>query len=317
MDRWYKKYKSNEIVLSDRKPDVSSIPEDAPAGAFARLQKRKWKLWLVINDLYNPTSVKNIFVRSGVKNDWVEYIPPMPVSNDDWKLLGNSGTNPSTNFLGTTDAQRLVFRTNNTERATILSNGNFGIGTSSPLLPLTVANNSGNIARFTWNGTDVLDFVVGGVETRLENSGTRPFKIRLNSIDRFTILGTNGFTGINTTAPTSNLQVNGSYAETITVITATTTLNDTHNKIVLNNGATNITITLPNALTCIGRKYEFSRYAGSTGSVTVVGTGSQIQALAGTVGATTTLGAHSAAGAGLKHSFTAVNIGGVGVWVRL
>lgn len=49
-----------------------------------------------------------------------------------WSLTGNSGTNPPTNFLGTTDAQRLVFKTNATERATILSNGNFGIGTSSP-----------------------------------------------------------------------------------------------------------------------------------------------------------------------------------------
>lgn len=34
-----------------------------------------------------------------------------------WGLVGNSGTNPATNFLGTTDAQSLVFRTNNVERA--------------------------------------------------------------------------------------------------------------------------------------------------------------------------------------------------------
>jgi hypothetical protein len=77
-------------------------------------------------------------------------------------------------------------------------------------------------------------------------------------------------------------------------------------------------ITLPNALTCIGREYVMSRYANSTGTITVQGSGgNQIQALAGTVGATTTLGAHSASGAGLGHRFKAVNIGGVGVWVRL
>ena len=70
-------------------------------------------------------------------------------------------------------------------------------------------------------------------------------------------------------------------------------------------------------MTCVGRKYEFSRYAGSTGTVTIVGTGSQIQALAGTVGATTTLGIHGATGQGLKHTFTAVDVAGVGVWVRL
>lgn len=33
-----------------------------------------------------------------------------------WELLGNAGTNPATNFVGTTDGQDLVFRTNNTER---------------------------------------------------------------------------------------------------------------------------------------------------------------------------------------------------------
>lgn len=231
MDRWYNKYKSNEIVLSDRKPDTSIIPEDAPAGAFARIQQRKWKLWLVVNDLYNPTSVKNIFVRSGVKNDWIEYIPSIQPINDFWRS---------------------------------------DLGVNLP----------------------------DGVNDFIED------------------VRRDGRIGIKTN-PTSDLHVNGSYAEAITIITSTTTLNQTHNKIVLNNGATNITITLPNALTCIGRKYEFSRYAGSTGSVTIVGTGSQIQALAGTVGATTTLGVHGARGQGLNHSFTAINVGGVGVWVRL
>src|SRR5438046_1998832 len=38
-----------------------------------------------------------------------------------WSLTGNAGTNPAVNFLGTTDAQRLVFRTNNVERMTTLS----------------------------------------------------------------------------------------------------------------------------------------------------------------------------------------------------
>jgi hypothetical protein len=40
-----------------------------------------------------------------------------------WLLSGNAGTTPTTNFIGTTDAQPLVIRTNNTERSRILSNG--------------------------------------------------------------------------------------------------------------------------------------------------------------------------------------------------
>jgi hypothetical protein len=49
-----------------------------------------------------------------------------------WNLTGNAATIPGTNFIGTTDAQRLVFKTSATEKATILPNGNFGIGTATP-----------------------------------------------------------------------------------------------------------------------------------------------------------------------------------------
>src|SRR5829696_8525516 len=31
----------------------------------------------------------------------------------DWHLIGNSGTTPGTNFVGTTDAQALLFKVNN------------------------------------------------------------------------------------------------------------------------------------------------------------------------------------------------------------
>lgn len=53
-------------------------------------------------------------------------------SGASWNLLGNTGTNPTNNFLGTTDYQRLVFRTNNIERATFLPTGFFGLGLTDP-----------------------------------------------------------------------------------------------------------------------------------------------------------------------------------------
>jgi microcystin-dependent protein len=50
-----------------------------------------------------------------------------------WELLGNIGTNAATNFIGTTDAQDLVFKTNSVENMRILNaNGNVGIGTNAP-----------------------------------------------------------------------------------------------------------------------------------------------------------------------------------------
>ena len=42
----------------------------------------------------------------------------------NWSLTGNAGTNPATNFLGTTGAQDMRIRTNNIERINILSGGN-------------------------------------------------------------------------------------------------------------------------------------------------------------------------------------------------
>ncbi len=50
-----------------------------------------------------------------------------------WSTSGNSGTNPSSDFIGTTDKQPIAFRVNNNERMRLDSNGNlsfFGTGKS-------------------------------------------------------------------------------------------------------------------------------------------------------------------------------------------
>jgi cytoskeletal protein CcmA (bactofilin family) len=45
------------------------------------------------------------------------------ISGFAWALTGNSGTDPGVNFLGTTDAQPLVIRTNNIERLRVTATG--------------------------------------------------------------------------------------------------------------------------------------------------------------------------------------------------
>lgn len=49
-----------------------------------------------------------------------------------WTLIGNANTNPTTNFLGTTDNQDLTIRTNNTEKVRVKTDGAVGIGTNAP-----------------------------------------------------------------------------------------------------------------------------------------------------------------------------------------
>jgi hypothetical protein len=63
-----------------------------------------------------------------------------------WKLIGNAGTNPATNFIGTTDAQDFVVRTNNAERMRVLAGGQVGINTNAPSEFLEL----GNGARASW-----------------------------------------------------------------------------------------------------------------------------------------------------------------------
>jgi hypothetical protein len=83
----------------------------------------------------------HILVWNGATNRW----EPNPVTvAGGWSLTGNSGTNPLVNFLGTTDDQPVIIKTNGVERMRITNsdyNGYVGIGVTDPLyrlqLPLT------------------------------------------------------------------------------------------------------------------------------------------------------------------------------------
>ncbi|MDP4199653.1 MAG: hypothetical protein Q8922_03520 [Bacteroidota bacterium] len=50
-----------------------------------------------------------------------------PLAGSGWSLTGDAGTSASTNFLGTKDSVDLVQRTNNHERARVLSNGDVAL----------------------------------------------------------------------------------------------------------------------------------------------------------------------------------------------
>lgn len=70
-----------------------------------------------------------------------------------WNTTGNSGTNSSTDFLGTIDAQPLIFRTNNSEKVRITLNGNVGVGTNTPTQKLDVNGSVIASERYN-NGND-------------------------------------------------------------------------------------------------------------------------------------------------------------------
>lgn len=61
----------------------------------------------------------------------LQWVNASDFGNSAWSLTGNASTT-SSNFLGTTDAQPLQLRTNNTARLHFTSSGLLGIGTTNP-----------------------------------------------------------------------------------------------------------------------------------------------------------------------------------------
>ena len=89
-----------------------------------------------------------------------------------WLLTGNGSTNPTINFLGTTDNNRLVFRTNNVERATVLANGNVGFGISTPTARNHIYNTVSDNHLFV-SGVSPSARFFGGTDWPASGSGGR------------------------------------------------------------------------------------------------------------------------------------------------
>ncbi|MGO4289497.1 hypothetical protein [Chitinophaga sp. RAB17] len=91
---------------------------------------------------------------------------------------------------------------------------------------------------------------------------TQPERLRITAT---------GNVGIATNAPTSTLQVNGSVAKTIKIITSNTTLTDADYTVLADaSSSTNISVTLPDATTCVGRIYNIKLLGtGTSGGMTI------------------------------------------------
>jgi hypothetical protein len=66
---------------------------------------------------------------------WTNLLAP---ERPDWQMSGNTGTDPNTQFIGTTDSTDIVFRTNNTEALRLSANKNIGVGVHEPTAKLDV-----------------------------------------------------------------------------------------------------------------------------------------------------------------------------------
>jgi hypothetical protein len=82
------------------------------------------------------------FIYNTASNKWV-LSGGQGFTNIAWNLTGNSGTTAGTNFIGTTDAQDMVIKANDTEGVRIkASNGYIGLNVNNPSSRLSVSNNA-------------------------------------------------------------------------------------------------------------------------------------------------------------------------------
>jgi hypothetical protein len=121
-----------------------------------------------------------------------------------WDITGNSDTDPNVNFLGTTDGQPLVVKTNGQEVLRFDTVGNTGIGTLSPQNQLHVGSGSSSIlpsrvnAVFASINPDAGIAIAqnSGVNVLLQASGAggyigttsnHPLVFRTNDLDRVVV----------------------------------------------------------------------------------------------------------------------------------
>jgi hypothetical protein len=100
-------------------------------------------------------SDKSLRLRS---NGAWKKIADLAAATSNWSLTGNSGIDSALNFIGTLDGKPLAIKTNNTTRLHVGSNGNVGIGTTTPSATLDV-NGTVKLENLT-SGTNELEVLV-------------------------------------------------------------------------------------------------------------------------------------------------------------
>ncbi len=179
---------------------------------------------------------------------WVPFL----AASTGWSTAGNAGTVATTNFLGTTDAVDLRFRTNNLEQMAVTSAGRVGIGTNTPGRPFEIIKDAGAQTttasfRSATAGYGVMIGSFADTSTFGVAQAFGPGNTAANLVFQATLTG--GKLGVSTQAPTTMLDINGDLALRDTTIT-------------LVNGANNDVF--------IGG-YSFIRIVGPTAAFTVSG----------------------------------------------
>jgi hypothetical protein len=138
---------------------------------------------------------------------------------------------------------RAQWATVNTAHTRHTNTGNVGIGTASGITPADKLEVIGNTRSNQFNA-------VNGV---FNVQSTSNMLLQTNGINRFTILNSNGYVGVNTTSPVETLHVNGNIrSNQITTINGLFASLNPANLTMQTNGAARLTILNSNGYVGIG-----------------------------------------------------------------
>ena len=144
-------------------------------------------------------------------------------ANTDWSLTGNSGTTVGTNFIGTTDANAFMIKSNGTERMRVASGNTITLGiqgTGATAPPVTFSlGSAGYTAASTASNQTGTDLVIqsgpgtgnsatnGNIIFQTPTAGASGTAAEVLSEHMRILPG--GNVGIGTTTPSQTLTVNG------------------------------------------------------------------------------------------------------------
>jgi murein tripeptide amidase MpaA len=133
-----------------------------------------------------------------------------------WQTNGNGATNPLSNFLGTTDKEPVVIKTNGAEVLRITEAGKVGIGTAAPSAGLEIEKGATNDHALHlrssgpgWgSGLQLINTGPGAKTFGIYSGqdGILHFADVDNSVDRL-VITKDGKVGIGTTAPSAGLEI--------------------------------------------------------------------------------------------------------------
>jgi hypothetical protein len=242
----------------------------------------------------STTNIGGYFNASGGTNNYAIIVPPgggqvgignsTPVSSLD-VAAGTTTVNSVVNATGSIN-DFLQYNVQNTSTGTQAQSGYsatadngtattgfawMGINNSAFNYPTAYNIGGANDVSFLGSGQDMYIANAHNTKSIIFSTGksTTPF---FNERMRITNAGS---VGIGTAAPASTLDVQGSLGFKTTVVTAATTLNQTHNVLLGNDATGSFTITLPAAASNAGKTYYIKKTNSSANTITIDGNASE------------------------------------------